>query len=125
MFKYKASREIDGWYLVFVICCATILSYMDRGIVNVLVPDIKHSLSLSEVQVSIIQGFSFSVSFALAGLLIGALVDRFDRRVIIVGGIACWSLMTVVCGMAQNFWQLFAARAGVGIGEACLLPAAY
>jgi len=125
MFKYKASREIDGWYLVFVICCATILSYMDRGIVNVLVPDIKHSLSLSEVQVSIIQGFSFSVSFALAGLLIGTLVDRFDRRVIIVGGIACWSLMTVFCGMAQNFWQLFAARAGVGIGEACLLPAAY
>jgi len=125
MFKNKASLEIDHWYLVFVICCATILSYMDRGIIYVLVPDLRHSLSLSEVEVSIIQGFSFSVSFALSGLLIGTLVDRLDRRMIIVAGIACWSLMTVFCGLAQTFWQLFAARAGVGIGEACLLPAAY
>jgi MFS family permease len=125
MFKDKASADTYGWYLVFVICCATILSYMDRGIINVLVSDLKHSLSLSEVEVSIIQGFSFSVTFALAGLLIGALVDRFDRRVIIVFGIASWCLMTVLCGMAQTFWQLFAARAGVGVGEACLLPAAY
>jgi len=125
MHKGDTPRQTHNWYLVFVICCATILSYMDRGIVNVLVPDLKRSLALSEVQVSVIQGFSFSVSFALAGLLIGNLVDRFDRRWIIVFGIASWSLMTMLCGLAQTFWQLFAARAGVGIGEACLLPAAY
>ena len=118
-------QKTDGWYLVFVLSCATILSYLDRGIVNILVPDLKRSLSLSEIEISIIQGFSFSVSFALAGLLIGVLVDRFSRKTIVIVGIVGWSLMTVLCGMANNFWQLFAARAGVGIGEACLLPAAY
>src|SRR5437016_3567843 len=35
-----------------------------------------------------------------------------------------WSGMTVACGLATAYWQLFAAR-GVGIGEAALVPAAY
>lgn len=31
----------------------------------------------------------------------------------------------MLCGTAASFWHLFAARAGIGIGEACLQPAAY
>nr|XP_061799977.1 MFS-type efflux pump MSMEG_3705-like [Nerophis lumbriciformis] len=33
--------------------------------------------------------------------------------------------MTAVCGLSRNFWQLFLARVGVGVGEATLSPAAY
>jgi MFS family permease len=29
-----------------------------------------------------------------------------------------WSIFTALCGAAQNFWQLFLARMGVGVGEA-------
>ncbi|MCZ6516542.1 MAG: MFS transporter, partial [Gammaproteobacteria bacterium] len=36
-----------------------------------------------------------------------------------------WSLMTATCGLARNFWELFLARVGVGVGEATLSPAAY
>lgn len=114
-----------AWYVVFVLFAAAILSYLDRGIVNIVIPDLKRSLGLSEVEVSIIQGFSFSLFFAGGGLIIGGLVDRFNRKLIIVLGIAGWCTMTILCGLAQNFEQLFAARAGVGIGEACLSPAAY
>ena len=32
--------------------------------------------------------------------------------------VAVWSGFTALCGLAGNFWQLFAARMGVGIGEA-------
>jgi len=34
-------------------------------------------------------------------------------------------VMTVACGLANSFWGLFAARIGVGTGEATLSPAAY
>jgi MFS family permease len=34
-----------------------------------------------------------------------------------------WSAMTMYCGLAHNFWQLFVGRVGVGLGEACLQPA--
>jgi len=115
----------DRWYIVFVLVLAAILSYLDRGIVGILIPDLRRSLGLSEVQVSIVQGFSFSLFFAIGGLLIGALTDRLNRKVIVIIGVLGWSTMTMACGLAQNFEQLFIARAGVGVGEACLSPAAY
>nr|WP_229732785.1 MFS transporter [Sphingomonas psychrolutea] len=40
-------------------------------------------------------------------------------------GIGVWSVMTSLCGFAQNFVQLFVARMGVGVGEAALSPGAY
>jgi len=115
----------SGWFLVFVLFWAALVAYLDRGIVAVLIPDLRQSLGISEVQVSLIQGISFSLFFALAGLPIGWLADHYNRRNLLIVGLAAWSIMTIACGFAQNFWQLFAARAGVGIGEAVLAPAAY
>jgi len=63
--------------------------------------------------------------FAIAGIPIGRWVDRSVRRTIMSVGIAFWSLMTAAGGFTNSFWQLLAARAGVGVGEASLGPAAY
>jgi len=113
------------WFLIFVLFWAALLAYLDRGIVAVLIPAIRGTLGISEVQVSMIQGISFALFFALAGLPIGWLADHHNRRNLLVIGVAAWSVMTVSCGLAETFWQLFAARAGVGIGEAILAPAAF
>ena len=59
------------------------------------------------------------------GLPIARLADTKSRPLIIAVGIFVWSIATAVCGAAKNFWQLFAARMGVGVGEAALSPAAY
>jgi MFS family permease len=42
--------------------------------------------------------------------------DRSNRRNIITLALTMWSGMTVLCGMAANFWQLALARIGVGVG---------
>jgi len=123
--KRTYSLFSNRWYVVFGLFWAALLAYLDRGIVAVLIPDLRASLGISEVQVSLIQGISFSLFFALAGLPIGWLADHHSRRKLLVIGVAAWSIMTISCGLAQNFWQLFAARAGVGIGEAVLAPAAF
>ncbi len=59
------------------------------------------------------------------GFPIGRMADRRHCVGIIAVGIAVWSLMTAVCGIARNFAQFFLARVGVGVGEAALNPAAY
>ncbi|MGH7859502.1 MAG: spinster family MFS transporter, partial [Candidatus Binatia bacterium] len=56
------------------------------------------------------------------GIPIARLADRGVRRTIIAAAVGLWSLMTALCGLTQNFWQLFAARMGVGVGEAGALP---
>jgi MFS family permease len=90
-----------------------------------LVEPIKRDLLLSDTQVSLLQGLAFAIFYVLFGLPFGALVDRSNRRIILVAGVALWSATTMACGLASTFAELFAARAGVGIGEACLAPAAY
>jgi MFS family permease len=43
----------------------------------------------------------------------------------IAAGVFFWSMMTMACGFARGFGSLFIARAGVGVGERVLAPAAY
>ena len=113
-----------GWYVVGVLLVASMFSYLDRSVITLLTPMIRRDLNLTDTQFSLLQGLAFAITFAIAGLPLGRLVDRANRRLIIAAGVATWSLMTILCGLSTTFWQLFAARMGVGIGEACLAPAA-
>lgn len=113
-----------GWYVIGVLLVASMFSYLDRSVITLLVPMIRKDLNLSDTQFSLLQGLAFAITFAVAGLPLGRLVDRANRRLIIFAGVATWSVMTILCGLSTTFWQLFAARMGVGIGEACLAPAA-
>ncbi|MEX3982205.1 spinster family MFS transporter [Paraburkholderia sp. EG287A] len=114
-----------AWLLVFVLFCASVVSYLDRNILSLFVGPIRSELALSDVQISLLQGLAFALFYAVMGLPFGRLVDRRSRKNIVAIGIVLWSFMTICCGLSTNFWQLFFARMGVGIGEACLAPAAF
>ncbi|MCK9542376.1 MAG: MFS transporter [Novosphingobium sp.] len=123
----KREAPVGGyaWYVVGTLLIAWTLAYLDRQAITLLIPSLKADLHLSDTQVSLVQGLAFALFFALAGLPIGRLVDRANRRTIIAIGTLVWSLATIACGFAENFAELFVARMGVGVGEACLAPAGY
>lgn len=114
-----------GWYVVAVLIVAYTFSYIDRTVLTLMVDPIRASLGISDVQLSLLHGLAFAVFYTLMGIPMGQLVDRRKRTTIISVGIIVWSIMTALCGLARTFWQMFAARIGVGIGEAALSPAAY
>ena len=114
-----------AWYVVFVLVVAYTFSFIDRQILALLVGPIKQDLGLSDTLFSLLGGIAFASFYTLLGLPIGRMADRRSRRGIIIVGITVWSLMTALCGLTKNFWQLFLARMGVGVGEAALSPAAY
>jgi MFS family permease len=114
-----------GWQAVGVLALATVFAFVDRHLLYILSEPVKQTLDVTDTQISLLQGMAFVIFYALFGLPIGRLVDRRNRRNIVIAGVIAWSLMTMACGFATDFWTLFAARAGVGIGEACLAPAAF
>ena len=114
-----------AWFVVGVLMLAYLFSYIDRSILSLLVAPIRRDLGLSDFQLSLLHGFAFAIFYTALGFPIGRAADRYNRVRIIVGGVAVWSLMTAVCGLARNFTQLFLARVGVGVGEAALNPCAY
>lgn len=121
----KQSSLRYAWYVLGILLIAYISSFIDRQILALLVKPIKASFGISDTQMGLLMGLSFALFYTLLGIPIGLMADRMNRKKIIGWGIAIWSLMTVLCGLADSFAMLFFARVGVGIGEAALSPAAY
>lgn len=116
-----SSRLYVG-YVIGLLSTVHVLSYMDRMALSVMMPHIKADLQLSDGQLGMLLGFAFVLFYATFGIAIGRWADRGVRKNIVATAVALWSVMTALSGAATNFWHLFAARIGLGIGEAGCIP---
>jgi predicted MFS family arabinose efflux permease len=105
---------------ISVLLIVYILNFLDRQIVGILQKHIADDLHLSDTQLGLMTGLAFALFYTGLGIPIARFADRpgTDRIRLVTVCLAIWSAMTAVCGAAANFWQLFLARVGVGIGEA-------
>jgi predicted MFS family arabinose efflux permease len=115
-------------YRAYVMCILVLVytfNFIDRQIVGILAVPIKADLLLTDTQLGLMGGLAFALFYTALGIPIAMLADRKNRTWIITIALTVWSAMTAVCGLAQNFWQLFLARLGVGVGEAGGVAPAY
>jgi MFS family permease len=119
-----ASMAYRSYVLVVLVIVYT-FNFIDRQIVGILAVPIKGELHLSDSQLGLMGGLAFALFYTLLGIPIARLADRVSRTWIMTVALALWSLMTAMCGLTQNFAQLFMARVGVGVGEAGGVAPAY
>ena len=113
------------WYVVGILTLASTFSIIDRQILNVMIGPVQRDLGgISDFQISLIMGFAFTFLYSFLSYPAGWIADRYNRKNLMAVGIASWSLLTMVCGTVNQYWHLFLARMGVGVGEATLGPAA-
>lgn len=112
-------------YVLAVLVIVYTFNFIDRQIVGILAVPIKTELHLSDSQLGLMGGLAFALFYTLLGIPIARLADRVSRTGIMTVALALWSLMTAMCGLTQNFAQLFMARVGVGVGEAGGVAPAY
>lgn len=98
--------------------CVTALNVMDRQLLSVLIEPIKQEFGVSDRAMGLLTGTAFALLHGTAGIPIGLAADRGTRRTIIAAGLAVWSALTCMTGLARSFAEIFAIRIGVGIGEA-------
>jgi MFS family permease len=120
----KPADRADRWAMVALLSIAAVVAYMDRLILSVLFVPLARDLHLTDTQMSVLQGGSFAIIYALAGVPLGLVADRLKRRNIIIASITVWCGATIASGFATTFAQLMLARFCTGIGEAALFPAA-
>jgi MFS family permease len=113
----KAGASPGGRVLA-ILLVAYIFNFIDRQIIGILAVPIKAELALTDQQLGLMGGLAFALFYSGLAIPIAWLADRRSRVNIIAASVALWSAFTAACGLAQNFWQLFLARMGVGIGEA-------
>lgn len=105
-------------YVLSIAFLLTALNVMDRQLLAMAAGPIQAEFALSDTQLGILTGFAFVVMHATVGIPIASFADRTNRRNLIAAGIVAWSALTAATGLARSYAQIFAARVGVGIGEA-------
>ncbi|HLY54037.1 MAG TPA: MFS transporter, partial [Stellaceae bacterium] len=108
----------ESWFVLVVLMAVYGLNIADRYVLSTLIEPIKAEFALSDSAVGFLTGLSLAIFYVSAGIPLGLLADRVDRRGMLAASLAAWSLLTMACGWAQSFLQLLVARIGVGIGEA-------
>lgn len=112
-------------YVLLLLMLTYLFSYLDRQIMSILIEDIGNEFTLNDTQRGLLMGLAFALFYAGFGVPVAWLADRFNRKNIIAASVTIWSVATALCGLASGFWSLFAARIGVGIGEAGGTPPAH
>lgn len=112
------------WLLLAMLFLVAMSNYIDRTVISVLLEPIKKEFGASDTQLGLLSGIAFAFFYATLGIPIARWADRGNRRTIIAVCLSVWSVMTVLCGLSQTFWQLALARVGVGAGEAGAIPPA-
>lgn len=105
------------YYVLTLLCLVYALNFLDRQVLNILIDPIKAEFHASDTAMGLLTGFGFALFYFLFGIPIARWADLGSRRLILTLGLAIWSLMTALSGLAQGFYQLLGARIGVAIGE--------
>ena len=114
-----------AYYTLSLMILSTAVANLDTAIVPYLAGSIKKGLHISDTSLGVLIGASFGLFYTIVGLPIAWFLDRFSRKWILAVAISVWSIGTALCGVAQNYSQLFASRFLVGAGEAVNGPATY
>ena len=112
--------------LVFTFCVLVginTMNFFDRQVLSAVQEKIRKDWNLSDTELGWL-GTAFILLYAVVGVPLGRLADRWNRRWLLAAGVALWSAMTFVSGFAWGFWSLFVFRLAVGIGEATCAPTA-
>ena len=115
----------EAWKTLWILALVLGLSQIDRNILSLLLQDIKDDLKLTDGDMGILIGLAFSAIYLFLSYPLSRISDTKSRKTMIAFGVAFWSLCTAACGLATSFWTMFAARAGIGAGEAVNGPATY
>jgi EmrB/QacA subfamily drug resistance transporter len=118
-----AARARTNWWTLVAVCGATFMLLVDITIVQVALPRIHTELKTSFTELQWVID-AYSLTLAALVLMSGSLADRFGRKRAFVGGVAIFTVSSLLCGIAQSGPQLDLARALQGIGGATMFATA-
>jgi ACS family hexuronate transporter-like MFS transporter len=112
-----------AWLIVFLLFAGSVLNYMDRSLVGVIMPQVRRDLALTNADFGLAIN-AFLIMYAVFYVLGGRVADRLGYRGAFALTVAFWSLACMAHALVQGLRSLALCRAILGIGEGGFYPAA-
>lgn len=112
-------------YALSMLTLVSVLSFLDSGLIGLLLQPIKEDLHLSDTQLGLLTGIVFGLFYATLGLPMASWADRGNRTNITSLALALWGLAVMACLFVTNFFQLMLTRVGAAVGDAGVKPPTY
>jgi MFS family permease len=119
---HAAPEAAGGWtrgsvYVLAILTLISTLNYFDRSVISLVLPLIKAEFKVSDATLGAVTGLI--LFYAVFGIPIAWIAERWSRKYVIAIGLTFWSVMTSLTSLAANVWQLGLYRFLMGIGEGC------
>jgi EmrB/QacA subfamily drug resistance transporter len=111
------------WVALVLISTVQLMVVLDGSVVNIALPRMQADLGISDADLTWVVT-AYAIAFGGLLLLGGRLGDLLGRRRIFIWGVVIFTVGSLLAGIAQEQWQLLAARAMQGGGAAAASPTA-
>ncbi len=110
------------WLILILLFVATTINYLDRGILGVILPEIRKELTITLQAYGVIV-FVFQIAYGVGSLIGGKLLDRYGTRIGYAASAIVWSAAATLNAAAGSAMQFGIFRTVLGLGEAPNFPA--
>lgn len=111
------------WWVIALICLATVINYIDRTAFGVMWPEMGKDLGMDESDYAVMLNV-FMITYAAGKFLSGKLYDQIGTRMGFVVSIVVWSGAAILHAFARGLVSLSIFRGLLGVGEAGNWPGA-
>jgi len=116
-----AAYDPRRWLALTVLLLAAVMDLIDISIITIALPTIREDLDASSAALEwTIAGYT--LAFALGLITGGRLGDVYGRRLLFLLGVAGFTAVSLLCGLAWSAEVLIAARVAQGAMAALMMP---
>lgn len=110
------------WAIVVMLWFICFFNYADRQAIFSVFPILEEEFGFSKSELGLI-GSAFAAVYGLTAPFAGQLSDRSSRKLVILGGLYIWSIVTGFTALCSKVWQFVLVRGAEGLGETVYFPA--
>src|SRR3954452_22965035 len=107
----------NPWAILITLSLGFFMTLLDLTIVNIAMPSMIDKLHASLDEVLWVVN-AYVLVLAVLLITAGRLGDLRGQRTLFIGGVALFTIASLLCGISQNPAELIAARAVQGLGAA-------
>ncbi len=115
-------RSWYPWAVVAMLWFICFFNYADRQAIAAILPALEDEFGFTKSQLGLI-GAAFMWVYALTAPFAGGVGDRTSRKLLILGGLYVWSIITGFTAACSKLWQFVFVRGAEGLGETFYFPA--